>query len=625
MKYLFNDIKSKDKINKIIKIYNEISLENLNKTNSILLLVPNTSTKILYQNAIELNESEEIKVTTYKSFIKKELIKYWSIVSQKCEYIKSKDLTPTFISNTISEFIIGDKVSQKRNLDGYFIDITSSTRNITNNIKNNINKGLEAMMDFEVIGEKIYLSKKNKDNIMQFSYSQMNEIINYYVEKLLNNSMLDDALSIYVYNRYLINDEFYLKKLQSNIDYIIVESLESCTTAEVDFIDLVSNTCKESYLYYDKSKDYSVFNNIDIEYIENKFKDLLAKKENVRMEDIYLLNNDIELNENNQLYNEMIENASYKVIELIDDGIKAKDIVIILPINNSILDYQVKNILNKKNIEVFNTKKDMKLIEYPYMSAMVVAVCLFCDALNLIKEEEHINFIEVLLNVNRIKAIKISKKKIENEQYNQLINYIEKCKIEKMKINEFLTKFYIDKMLNLKLGQENVKLCKSLIQESENFILNINKLGIVKNEEYSFIETLKNIIKDFSSARDIDSKKFDDCVMITSPYSYISNNINRKIHIWMDISSNSWNMKIEKDISNLIVLRKTYEEKKQYTDFMEESYKKYYLYNMLYQLLLDAKKVYAYKSEYSINGYIQESILYGALLKLIDGNEVNNG
>ena len=42
---------------------------------------------------------------------------------------------------------------------------------------------------------------------------------------------------------------------------------------------------------------------------------------------------------------------------------------------------------------------------------------------------------------------------------------------------------------------------------------------------------------------------------------------------------------------------------------------------MIYNLLLESKEVYAYKSEYSVNGYIQESILYSILLKLVSKGE----
>ena len=39
-------------------------------------------------------------------------------------------------------------------------------------------------------------------------------------------------------------------------------------------------------------------------------------------------------------------------------------------------------------------------------------------------------------------------------------------------------------------------------------------------------------------------------------------------------------------------------------------------------LLINAKEVYAYKSEYTVNGYIQESILYSILLKLVSKGDV---
>lgn len=39
----------------------------------------------------------------------------------------------------------------------------------------------------------------------------MDEIISYYINSLLSNSILDNALSIYLYNQYLLNDDFYLK------------------------------------------------------------------------------------------------------------------------------------------------------------------------------------------------------------------------------------------------------------------------------------------------------------------------------------------------------------------------------------------------------------------------------
>ena len=50
-------------------------------------------------------------------------------------------------------------VNKKRNLEGYFEDITSN-RNIANSICYNMNKASQALFDFSTIGEKIYNLKK---------------------------------------------------------------------------------------------------------------------------------------------------------------------------------------------------------------------------------------------------------------------------------------------------------------------------------------------------------------------------------------------------------------------------------------------------------------------------------
>ena len=346
-------------------------------------------------------------------------------------------------------------------------------------------------------------------------------------------------------------------------------------------------------------------------------------KNNIELSDIYLLPTKVILNEASQLYSEMIEEVANKVIELINSGTKLRDIAIISPINNTILDYQIKNILNSNNINVFNTKKHNKIVDYPYANALVVATCIFYGCEEYIKEDEYISFIEILLNVNRIKAYKIYRNKEEDTDYKALEEYILSKRSENLKTSEFLIKFYIDKMLNLKDGIANVDTCKSIIYESEAFIENIKSLNLNKNNDEGkiFIEVLKSTINDYYKVSDIMQLKDSDNIILTTPYSYISYSIDRPIQIWVDIGSNAWNMKIEKDISNLIVLRKSFKENQIYTNEMEEYYKKYYLYNMIYNLLLESKEVYAYKSEYSVNGYIQESILYSILLKLVSKGE----
>lgn len=630
MNIIVNDILNDRKINDIKDKYIEFANKESYKTNNILLLVPNNKIKFKYNKLINLKVSEEINISTYNSFLIKEVVKFWPIIQQKYNNIINHKVKPSIINSSLSDYILNKIVKEKRTVEGFFNDITASNRNIASSISFNINKGCQSLIDLNDIGNRIYYSKHNQSKMDRFSYSQMQEIINEYLDLLLKNSTIDNSIAIYLYNEFLLKDEEYVNNLRRRVNYLIVDSLENCTASEVDFIDTLLDSVKESYMYINQTKDYAAFNNVDMKYIKDKLFDKCkfiknSEASEVNISELFKLNKDIELNQNIQLYSQMLIEVSNKVVELINKGYRAKDIAIISPINNTITEYEIKNILLKNNIGFYSTKQDKRIIDYPYAHALMVASCIFYECEELLNNEDYINFISLLLNTNKIRAKKVLSKKLESDKYNEIINYIRSKKSDDVNIYEFLIKFYIDKLLELPKGKENVKICKKIIQESENFTENISLLGINNNKskEKIFIEALKSSIKDYYTLLELEDFKDEDLVVLTTPYTYISHNMKNDIQIWLDIGSNMWSMKSEKEISNVHVLKKSFIEGNIYTEDIEEFYKEYYLKNTIYNLLLNTEKVYAYKSEYTVNGYIQEGSLYGLILKLIDKGDFN--
>lgn len=630
MNIIVNDILNDRKINDIKDKYIEFANKESYKTNNVLLLVPNNKIKFKYNKLINLKVSEEINISTYNSFLIKEVVKFWPIIQQKYNNIVNHKVKPSIINSSLSDYILNKIVKEKRTVEGFFNDITASNRNIASSISFNINKGCQSLIDLNDIGNRIYYSKHNQSKMDRFSYSQMQEIINEYLDLLLKNSTMDNSIAIYLYNEFLLKDKEYVNNLRRRVNYLIVDSLENCTASEVDFIDILLDSVKESYMYINETKDYAAFNNVDMKYIKDKLFSKCNFIKNseiseVNINELFKLNKDIELNQNIQLYSQMLIEASNKVVELIKKGYRAKDIAIISPINNTITEYEIKNTLLKNNIGFYSTKQDKRIIDYPYAHALMVASCIFYECEELLNNEDYISFISLLLNTNKIRAKKILSKKLESDKYNEIINYIRSKKLDDVNIYEFLIKFYIDKLLELPKGKENVKICKKIIQESENFTENISLLGINNNKskEKIFIEALKSSIKDYYTLLELEDFKDEDLVVLTTPYTYISHNMKSDIQIWLDIGSNMWSMKSEKEISNVHVLKKSFIEGNIYTDDVEEFYKEYYLNNTIYNLLLNTEKVYAYKSEYTVNGYIQEGSLYGLILNLIDKGDFN--
>ena len=629
MKYLFKEVNLNKKKEKIINIYENIIKKNNYRSKNILFLVPNSITKLNYMRDINLPFSEELKITTYSHFVQSELIKYWPIVVKNCNQIKKEKISPSFISPSLSEYIIKSYIKKMREEENYFEDIVGTDKSICRNIIDNLSKACFNNFDINSIGEKIYDTKKNRNDLNRYSYSQMQEIIDYYVETLFLEGIIDNSLSIYLYNNFLLNNKDYKEKLKKEYKYLIVDSLENSSVSEGNLIDELMQSVEDAYIFYDKSKDYSSFKNVDIKYIEENilkrhFSEHSEDKfifDEINIQTLYKEKNKINIDENSHLYDEMIEAVGNKIEELIRSGKNLKDIVIISPINNSILDYKICNKLKEQNIEIQNTKMDSKIIDHPYANALVVATCIFLNLQHFIKEEEYINFIEVLFEVNKIRAIKIYNTRHENEEYKNLIEFIRNKEKESLRISEFLLQFYIEKMLNLKNGKENVQFCKEIIKQGDIFSEILEDLNINKKEKHEiFIKCLKENINDYYMSSDMEDMKKSNKIIIATPYTYINANINRKIQLWLDIGSNVWNMKIEKDISNPLVLRKSFKEKI-YSDEMEENHKKYYLYNLIYNLLINSEEVYAFKSDYSVNGFMQESMMYGLLLRLLDKGE----
>lgn len=612
-------VKLKEK-NEILQNYIQIIKNNNFKSNDILIFTDNSVASLNYIRQIDINISEELKIRTYSQFVREEVTTYWPIILSSCKNIIKKDLVPTFISTNLKTYIFEKKIEEMRNKNSYFEDVTGTNRAIASNIMNNLDHAIYNEIDYKNIGEKVYNSKANKDNINNKSYIQMNEIIEEYMDEMISNSIIDNTISVYLYNNYLLKDKIYKDQLAKRYNYLFVDDLQNISASQVSLIEFFEEKEKQIYLYLDNSKYFSSFIKNDLKYIHNK---LLIQEENYSNIGIFDLINmpaKIELDQSSQLYGEMIYNIALKIEKLVEQGVSKKDIVIINPINTPVLDYEISNKLSSKNIDILTIKNNSKLIDYQYGNVLYVAVTIYCKKQQYIKEEEYINFIQILFDLNRLEAYRVYKNRDNDENYKSVIKYIDTKRDEKLNIGEFLTKFYIDKVLNLKEGLNNVFICKNIISESESFVDVLEKLNLKDNKEADeiFIISLKKFIKDYFIARDIEDIKNKDAVLITTPYSYIANNINRKIQIWVDIGSNTWNMKIEKDLVNPLVLKKSFKDGEIYTSEIEETYKKYYMYNTVYNLLKNAENIYAYKSEYSINGYIQEGGLYSTILRLID-------
>ncbi|MED9946849.1 MAG: hypothetical protein U0J50_01215, partial [Peptacetobacter hiranonis] len=485
------------------------------------------------------------------------------------------------------------------------------------------------------------------------------------------------------YTEKLLKKEEYQKSLSKRYDYLIIDSIEKTSNAELELVKVFEKMGKETFVYGNISGDITSIYNFDLDNIVEHYskEDELAsnKLENknlanhqrygAKYKDLIPFSNRIKECYQSQLYNEMIEDILYKSEEIAKDSKKIGKTAIIIPPGSGILLHRITDALQKRGIKYFSTITDYKISQYRYANLLIIIAALYAGNSEIeFSTEEYIQMISLILGINKIKANKIFRENetllkstilenseldkiyaesreitfdnflgnIENENseidikdinnsvenVHNLDRIIEKIYIgrkKNLKRSEFMRRFYTEVLITLEDGIENIEICKKVITECEK-LEEAAECGIIKDFEIDKI--LKTYSKDYIGFRELKNSEGNDKLMITTPFYYINSLSERGIQLWADCGNNMWNPKIAKEINNSIVLRKSYEEKQIFTDLDEEKLKKYYMNNLLYSLLDSAEEVYAFKSDYSLNGYLSESMMYTSIINLMDREEI---
>ena len=668
-------------LKKVSEKYNELIKQKSGKCSKILFLVSDGKLIEKIKSSININSYiEEPQILTYISFIMKELEKYWTLISKELKSVKG---VPNNIPYSLPEYIITEMVENFRYKYGYFEDITGTSENISKSIYSNLRSAAYMNTDIYSTGEKIYYTKKNKDNLERFSYTQNDEIIKEYTDKLIEKSAIDLPMAIYLYTEKLLKKEEYQKSLSKRYDYLIIDSIEKTSNAELELVKVFEKMGKETFVYGNISGDITSIYNFDLDNIVEHYskEDELAsnKLENknlanhqrygAKYKDLIPFSNRIKECYQSQLYNEMIEDILYKSEEIAKDSKKIGKTAIIIPPGSGILLHRITDALQKRGIKYFSTITDYKISQYRYANLLIIIAALYAGNSEIeFSTEEYIQMLSLVLGINKIKANKIFRENetllkytilknseldriyaesreitfdnflgnIENENseidikdinnsvenVHNLDRIIEKIYIgrkKNLKRSEFMRRFYTEVLITLEDGIENIEICKKVITECEN-LEEAAECGVIKDFEIDRI--LKAYSKDYIGFRELKNSEGNDKLMITTPFYYISSLSERGIQLWADCGNNMWNPKIAKEINNSIVLRKSYEEKQIFTDLDEEKLKKYYMNNLLYSLLDSAEEVYAFKSDYSLNGYLSESMMYTSIINLMDREEI---
>ncbi|MCT8977747.1 hypothetical protein N4T77_14195 [Clostridium sp. CX1] len=642
-----------------------VEKENVN-TDQILVFIMNRYQGLTWKRELSLRTSSETKIFTYQGFIRKELIKYWPIVEKSCSKIKKSRVGPEFVSADTANYMMEILVDFFRS-KGYLSSITSTSSRIASDLVSNINKAALSLLDIKEIGSRIYNSIEVKDGIDKETYNHMDEIIELYINRFLSQGVVDYGLSVYLYNNYLLKDTIYLQSLKK-IRYLIVDDLDEASPAEIEFIYTLTESIDKAYLFTNPDGGFCSYYGADLKYVEEGLTFIdnsLNLEEHFCCKDEFITFAD-KINErtlnimsrwdskipvsfdiSSQLRSEMIEKIGDKIVELICKGKKPEEIVLMSPYNDFILSYEIESKLRGIGIGVINTSKKSRLIDNPFIHALVVIAYLCSERIESnFTIDDYRRFFNTILNLDLIKSSILSKYAVKNnmlqpleekviqrigvenaKRYNYLKNWIDKHRLytgmEGIPLDELFRRAYLELLITVPGSRNNILVCKNLSETAEKFIGILLQFNKMDNPEQKFIDFIRSDATDFYSLRELEEiAEKANSVIITNPYNFLTSNIKSKVQILADINSNMWSPRNIKELTNSYVLRKTWSINEVYTNELEERNRQNNLVSIIKCIMRKcSEELYFYGSEYSVSGYEQQSLFSDLVMDMMNEND----
>lgn len=525
----------------------------------ILVLVNNSTAKEKFVNKtferLNIDCVEKMQVYSFLGLVYNTVIDNWAFLENKLSN-GNPVVIPNMIGLEISQFMLKDIIKDIK-FEGYNSKkslLQQLFRRYSLIVQNNLTDKDVDWRSNEVLKEGFSKDAKNALKML------MAKTLNYRSFDYLRQGLLFN----YVYK----NTEFF-----KNIKYVLIDDADEITPICFDFIKYLKPQLEDCFIACDKygssrsgylSADKNIYSKL-VELFPNNIEKLSAKS--LLADDAEELYKNVIKNEVSRLEHfsflspskraTMIDLAILKMEDILRQGYKPSDIVVITPIIDDMLKFCLKEKVKSANLLFLSGSE--KLIQNPYVLASLTILKLNTNLKDTLCEFDLRVILSNILDIP-IRHCQLILNQFEKNK--ELIDY------------EFSIKEYSEKYSNFKKVIADLKKSKKTISEQVLYIFDnlfkfssINKNTI--NKFSFFVKELQDFETVFSS--NFMENKIEDIItqiensiiaenpystfeidendlVIATPQKVIDNQIQTKFQLWLDISSSEW---IKNDIGPL--------------------------------------------------------------------------
>lgn len=623
----------------------------------ILILLLNRTQSLEWRTKTVLEGSGAVLRTSYYGFIQSEIKTYYPIISKKCDEIVNKDIKPVFLTFEAAQFLVATVIDWRRQNQGAFAGVTSYTDRLAIDLTGNLVKAAISDIPYSQIGDRLYKALENKDDLRRQIYREADDILAAYRKKCLKLGIFDFGMAVDLYNNYLLNDVQYREKLFGRIEHLIVDNIEECVPTEADFIDFLLPNLKTCLLAYNPEGGYGEAFGSNHNYVKSVLIDKVPKIElgksytcqDFMSEFSDMLFDNIENLKGNkfnkgpqvervapfELRSEMLENVGERIVQLIDkEGYKPSDIVVISSYADPVTEFVIARILETYGYEVKNLARKSRLIDNPFSQALITLAQLCHPTYGSMPNRDDVKaLLRMVLKIDPVRSSILAGEIVSQrpfaqfpdiefpglverigyyniEKYEYIRNWISDYKMRQspLKINEFFQKVFLEILISREVSEKDILEAKNLIDSAQTFVEVVSRFN--RNASRDFLEVVRRGIKSAESIFELEEKLSGDFVLMSTPVAYLASSLKSKVTIITSLSSDNWTPRSIKEITNLHVLSKTWDENDIYTEELEEKNQKHYLATLMRAVFKRCgEKLITFESMLSANGYENDGIL----------------
>jgi len=624
----------------------------------ILILLLNRTQSLDWRTKTFLKSSGTIWRTSYYGFIQSEIRTYYPIILKNCGDILDRRIKPTFLTFESAQYLVSTVIQAHRERKGIFPGVASFTDRISIDITSNLVKAATSGISYKEIGNRLYNSLEIKDDIKRQIFRDADNITAAYRNKCIELGVFDFAMAVELYNNCLLVDSFYREQLFKRVQHLIIDNLEECVPTEVDFIDMLLPNVKSCFLGYNHEGGYGRVFGSNHEYVKSKllgkckvvdfdksytcksfmyeFSDMLY--EHIEGKTINKISKKafVERTQPVELRSDMLELIGERVVKLIkEEGYLPSDITILSTYADPVTEFVIGRILEKNGLNLSNYSRKNRIIDNPFSQALITLALLCYPSFNILPNRDNVrSLLRLILRIDPIRssilADEICRQKpyarfpdiefpglVERigyyniEKYEYIRNWIDEYREldKKLPIDAFLQKVFLEILVSQDLSEDDVLQAQNLIDSAQTFVEIVSRFKNISADK-GFLEMVRSGIKASESIFELEEKLHANTVVMTTPVAYLSCSMNSKVLILSSLSSKNWTPRSIKELTNVHVLSKTWDDKMVYTEDMEERNQKEYLAMIMRSILKRCKeRVITFESILSANGFENDGIL----------------